>query len=79
MTPNANNKTIIMYMLYIVKQMTILIYPFCQAQVALLISEKTGILVEYFDFSNIFSSDFTEKLPEYNKIHNYYIYLLLNK
>ena len=59
--------------------MTILIHPSYQAQVATLTSEKTGILTEYFDFSNIFSSDFTAELPEYTRINDHPIDLLDDK
>ena len=55
------------------------IHLFCQAQVASLTSKKTGIPIEYSDFSNTFSSDSTAELPEYTGINNHPINLLDNK
>ena len=52
---------------------------FCQAQMASLTSEKTEIPAEYFNFSNVFSSDSAAELPEYTKINDYSINLLNNK
>ena len=42
-------------------------------------SEKTRILAEYSDFSNIFSSDSAVELSEYTGINNHLINLLDNK
>ena len=50
-----------------------------RAQVALLISEKTGISTEYSNVSNIFSSDSVAELLEYIRINNHSIDLLDNK
>ena len=61
------------------KLTTMQIHPSYQAQFALLTSEKTGILAEYSNFSNIFSSDSVTELPEYTRINNYSIHLLDNK
>ena len=55
------------------------IHPFCQAQVAALTSEETGIPAEYSDFSNVFSSDSPAELPEYTGINDHPINLLDNK
>ena len=55
------------------------IRPFHEAQVATLTSEETGILAEYFDFSNVFSSDSAAELPEYTEIYNHLINLLDDK
>ena len=63
----------------LVKPMTMLIYLFCQAQIALLISEETRISAEYSDFSNVFSSDSAAELPKHTKINNYPINLLDDK
>ena len=78
-TLNANNKIFRMYVVVLVEPITMPIHPFCQAQAALLISEKTGIFAEYFDFSNIFSLDSAAELPENTKINDHFIDLLDNK
>ena len=41
-------------------------------------SKETGILVEYFNFSNVFSSDSATKLLKHTRINNYPINLLDN-
>ena len=55
------------------------IYVSCQAQVAALISEETGIPTEYSDFSNVLSSDSAAELPEYSGINDHPIDLLDDK
>ena len=62
-----------------VEPKTMPIQPSCQAQVAALTSEKTGISVECSDFSNIFSSDSVAELPEHTGINNHSINPLDNK
>lgn len=49
------------------------IYLFCQAKKILLTSKKTKISAKYFNFSNVFSSNITEKLPKYININNHFI------
>ena len=56
-----------------------LIYPSCQAEIALLTSEEYRILAEYFELSNVFSSDLAGGLPEYTRINDHSIDLLDNK
>ena len=51
----------------------------CQAQVAILISEETGIPTKYFDFSNVFSLDSVAELLEHTGINDHPINLLDNK
>ena len=67
------------YVAGLVEQTIMLIYPSCQTQVAILISEETGILAEYFDFSNIFSSDSAAELLEHTEINDDFINLLDDK
>ena len=55
------------------------IHPSCQALVATLRSKEIGIPVEYFDFSNVFSSDSAVELQEHTRINNHSINLLDNK
>ena len=76
---NKDNKTYMVHIAALAKLTTIPIYPFCQAQVALLTSKETGIPTEYSDFSNVFSSDSAAELPEYIGINDYFINLLDNK
>ena len=45
----------------------------------MLTSEETGFPSEYSNFSNVFSSDSKEELPEYNGINDHSINLLDNK
>ena len=75
----ADDKIFVVHVAALTEAMTIPIYPFCQAQVAALSSEETGILAEYSDFSNIFSSDSTAELPEHTRINNHPINLLNDK
>ena len=76
---NTVNETFLVYIVALAKPTTMSIYLSYQAQVALPTKEKTRILTEYSDFSNIFSSNSAAKLPEYTKIHDYSINLQDNK
>ena len=51
---NADNETFVVHIAALEEPITIPIYPFGQAQIALLMSEETEIAAEYSDFSNIF-------------------------
>ena len=73
---NADNETFMVHVAAPTKPTIMLIQPFCQAKVAALTSEETGIPAEYSDFFDVFSSDSTTKLPEHTKINNYPINLL---
>ena len=79
MTLNVDNKIFVVDVMALAEPTTIPTYPSCQAQVASSTSKETGIPTEYFDFSNVFSSDSAEKLPEHNGINDYPINLLDNK
>ena len=68
-----------MHVIALIKWRTISINSFHQDQVTLLISEKTAILAEYFDFSNVFSSDSAVELPKDIGIIDYSINLLNNR
>ena len=76
---NTDDETFVVHVAALAEPTTIPIYPSCQAQVAALTSEETGILVEYSDFSNVFSSDSAAKLLEHNGINDYPINLLDDK
>ena len=76
---NTNNKTFIVYIAALADPRTMSIDPSHQVQVGVLMSEKTGIRVEYSDFSNVFSSDSVAELSEYTGINNHPINLLDNK
>ena len=76
---NANDETFVVYIAALAEPTTISIPLFCQAQVALVTSKKTGIFAEYFNFSNIFSSDFTAELLENTRINDHSINLLDDK
>ena len=78
-TLNADNKTFVVHIAALAEPTTMPIHPFCQALVAALTSEETGILAEYSDFSNVFSSDSQAELPEHSGINDYPINLLDNK
>ena len=62
-----------------VESTTIMIYLSYQAQVASLTSEQTRIHAEYFNFSNVFSSNSAAELQEHTGINDYLINLLDNK
>ena len=68
-----------MYVAALVEPTTMLIYSFYQVPVVLLINEKIGILAEYSDFSNVFSSNSAAELPEYTRINDHPINLLDDK
>ena len=76
---NADGKTFVMHVAALKKPTIMLIYPFRQAQVAVLTSKETGIPAEYSDFSNVFSLDSAAELPEYTGINDHPINLLDNK
>ena len=76
---NADNETFVMHVAALAEPTTMPIYLSCQAQVAALISEKTGIPTEYSDFSNVFSSDSAAELPEHTEINDQPINLLNDK
>ena len=76
---NTDDKIFVMYIMALAKLTTILIHSSHQAQVALLMSEKTGIPIKYSNFSNVFSLDSAVELPEYIGINDHLINLLDDK
>ena len=76
---NADDETFVVHVAALAEPTTMPIHPSCQAQVAALTSEETGIPTEYSDFSNVFSSDSAAELPEYTGINNHSINLLDDK
>ena len=73
---NADSKTFIIYVV-IWKQEEMLVHSKKQAQVEALLFDKAPIevLVEYFDYSNIFSAENTAELLEYTGMNNHAIKL----
>ena len=51
---NTDDENFIIYIAPLAKQIIMPIYPSCQAQVATLISEETGISSKYFKFPTSF-------------------------
>ena len=76
---NADDKTFVMHIAALAEPMTMPIYPSCQAQVAALTNEETGIPAEYSDFSDVFSPDSAAELLEHIGINDHPIDLLDNK
>ena len=76
---NADDYTFVVYIAALAKSTTISIHPSCQAQIALLMIEKTGILAKYSEFSNVFFSDSAAELLEHIRINDNPINLLDNK
>ena len=76
---NAYNEMFVLYVATLAEPTTMLIHSSCQTQVAALTSEETGIPADYFDFSNVFSSDSTSELPEHTEINDHSINLLDDK
>ena len=76
---NGDDETFVVNVAALAEPTTIPIHPSCQAQVATLTSEKTGIPAEYSDFSDVFSSDSATELPEHTEINDQPIDLLDNK
>ena len=54
------------------------VHPFCRPQVSGLIAKEasTKVPVEYLDFADVFSPDFTSKLPKHTGINNHAIELV---
>ena len=76
---NTNDKIFMMHIVALAKLTSMPIHSFCQVQVALLTSKETRDLVEYSNFSNIFSSNSAAELPDYTRINNHLINLQDNK
>ena len=76
---NADNETFVLHITALAEPTTMPIHPSHQAQIALLMSEKTGIPAEYSDFSNIFSSDSPVELQKQTWINDHPINQLDNK
>ena len=74
-----DNEIFVMHVAALAKPIIMLIHPSCQAQIALLKSEKIGIPVEYSYFSNVFFSDSVAELLEWTKINDHPINLLDDK
>ena len=76
---NADNEIFGVHIAALAEPMTIPIYPSYQAQVALLMSKKTEIPIEYSDFFNVFFSNSVVELLEYTRINDHPIDLLDNR
>ena len=76
---NVDNKAFVIFIAALAERRTIPIYFSYQAQVAMLTNKEIGILVEYSNFSNVFSSNSAAELPEHTKINNHPINLLDDK
>ena len=76
---NVDNKTFVMHVAALAELTSMPIYLFHQAQVISPTSKETGIFAEYFDFSNVFSSDSIAELLEHTRINDHSINLLDNK
>ena len=76
---NEDNENFVIYIAALTKLITMLIYPFYQAQIALLTSKKIGISIEYSDILNVLFSNSAMELPKYTRINNHFINLLDNR
>ena len=76
---NEDDETFVVHVAALAEPMIMPIHPSCQAQVAILTSEKTGIPAEYSDFFNVFSSNSAAELLEHTGINDHLIDLLNNK
>lgn len=75
---DLEDKTFVVYIAYLTSlNPSIEIHPSCHTQITLLKANKAFIIIlsKYIDFVDIFSLNFTAKLPEYIKINN----LLINQ
>ena len=77
--PNVDKEIFVVHIAVLVESTIMPIYLFRQVEVAALTSEETEIHNEYFDFSNVFSSDSVAELPEHTRINDHLINLLDNK
>ena len=77
--PNADSKIFVVHVMALIKPTTMPIYSSYQVQVAVLISQETGIPTEYSDFFEVFSSDSMAQLAKYTRINNHSIDLLDDK
>ena len=71
MVLNTDNKNFMVYIATLVQLIIMLIYSFYKDCITLLISMET--LIKYFNFLNIFLSDFAAELTKYTRINNYFI------
>ena len=76
---NTDDEIFMVHIAALVEPTTILIHPFCQAKVASLMSEKTGICAEYSNFFSIFSLKSGAELQGHTRINDYLIDLLNDK
>ena len=76
---NADNETFVVHVVALAEPTTMPIHSSRQAQVATLTSKETRIPTEYFDLSNVFSSDSAAELPEHTRINDHPIDLLDDK
>ena len=76
---NSDDKSFVVHIAALAEPTTMLIHLSCPAQVTTLTSEETGILIEYFDFSNNFFLNSAAELLEHTGIHDYSINLLDSK
>lgn len=74
---DADDKIFVVHVLTLAKLIIISIYPFREAQIALLTS--TEIFAEYSNFLDIFFSNFAVELPKYIRMNNHLINLLEDK
>lgn len=74
---DKNNKIFIIYIVALVKLITISIYLSYTTEITLLTSAK--ISTKYFNFLNIFFWDSVAEFVEYTRVKNYFINLFDNK
>lgn len=77
MVLDTDNKIFMVYIAVLIKSTIMLIYLFCKTQIVFLIN--TVIFAKYFNFLNIFFSNFAIILLEYVKINDHPINLLDHK
>ena len=73
---NRDNEIFVVHIATLAELITMPIYFFYQAQVELVIRDKTRIPAEYSNFFNVFSSNSAVELPEHNGINDHFIDLL---
>ena len=74
---NENVEAFVIYMTLLTLE--IIIHLAKKAQIALLITEKVIVLVDYLDYTNVFPKKLADVLSERIDINNYAIKLVDNK
>lgn len=74
MALDPNKELFLMYIGTVTTE-PMIVYPICEAQIALLKTNEALVMIsiKYFDFTNFFSEKSATELPKYTKIYTHAI------